>query len=122
MWGRFVNRPYLYKMPTLTFLPHNIVTLGTEGDSVLDIALNNGVDLPHNCGGVCACSTCHVIVKEGMENLSEMEDNEADQLDQAEGLTLTSRLGCQAKILGNVVVEIPVINETLRPLFHESQS
>lgn len=117
-----MNRPYLCKMPNLTFLPYNITTQGREGDSILDIALNNGVDLPHNCGGVCACSTCHVIVKEGMENLSEMEDNEADQLDQAEGLTLASRLGCQAKVLGNVVVEIPVINESLRPLFHESQS
>lgn len=117
-----MNRPYLCKMPNLTFLPYNITTQGREGDSILDIALNNGVDLPHNCGGVCACSTCHVIVKEGTENLSEMEDNEADQLDQAEGLTLASRLGCQAKVLGNVVVEIPVINESLRPLFHESQS
>ncbi len=76
--------------------------------SILDVALGNGIDLQHNCGGKCACTTCHVIVKQGMENLSKMEEDEEDRLDTAEGLTLESRLGCQAVVHGDVVVEIPM--------------
>src|ERR1700735_2836148 len=63
--------------------------------SLLDVALNYGVRLDHACGGNCACTTCHVWVKEGAENLSEMEDDEADRLDMAADLQLNSRLGCQ---------------------------
>lgn len=76
-------------------------------ESLLDIALAFGIPLEHACGGSCACTTCHVIVKEGEENLSPMEDDEADRLDMAAGLTLHSRLGCQAVVNGDVVVEIP---------------
>jgi 2Fe-2S ferredoxin len=81
-------------------------------ESILDIALNFGVHLDHACGGNCACTTCHVIVKEGKSLLSEMDDDEADRLDTAAGLTLHSRLGCQAQITkpGEVVVEIPSWN------------
>ena len=75
--------------------------------SLLDIALANGIELEHNCGGSCACTTCHVIVREGAENLSEMAEDEEDRLDMAEGLTIRSRLGCQAVVRGDVVVEIP---------------
>src|SRR5437764_675732 len=75
--------------------------------SLLDIALANDIELEHNCGGSCACTTCHVIVKEGAENLSEMAGDEEDRLDMAEGLTIHSRLGCQAVVRGDVVVEIP---------------
>jgi ferredoxin, 2Fe-2S len=75
--------------------------------SLLDIALANGIELEHNCGGSCACTTCHVIVREGAENLSEMAEDEEDRLDLAEGLTIHSRLGCQAVVRGDVVVEIP---------------
>jgi 2Fe-2S ferredoxin len=80
--------------------------------SILDVALNNGVRLDHACGGNCACTTCHVWVKEGAENLSEMDDDEADRLDMAADLQLNSRLGCQAVINkpGKVVVEIPAWN------------
>jgi 2Fe-2S ferredoxin len=74
------------------------------------VAENCGVELEHACGGVCACTTCHVIVKEGDENLSEMDDEEQDRLDMAPGLTLHSRLGCQAVVKGDVVVEIPSWN------------
>jgi ferredoxin, 2Fe-2S len=80
---------------------------GLKG-SFLDVAMNNGVHLEHACGGSCACTTCHLIVRKGMENLSEMEDNEADRLDTAWELTTTSRLGCQAVIKGDVVVEFPL--------------
>ena len=80
--------------------------------SLLDVALNFGIGLDHACGGNCACTTCHVWVKEGAENLSEMDDDEADRLDMAADLQLNSRLGCQAAIVkpGKVVVEIPAWN------------
>lgn len=104
-------------MPKVTFLPENVTidydpaTMpysehGLQG-SLLDIALNNGVQLEHACGGSCACTTCHVIVRAGDTNLSEMEDEEADRVETAAGLTLHSRLGCQAVVKGDVTVEIP---------------
>jgi len=101
----------------VTFLPLNMTVevddsqypFGDHGlpGSILDIALAHNISLEHNCGGNCACTTCHVIVKEGAENLSEMQPDEEDRLDMAEGLTLHSRLGCQAVVKGDVVVEIP---------------
>ncbi|HWC77465.1 MAG TPA: 2Fe-2S iron-sulfur cluster-binding protein [Blastocatellia bacterium] len=78
---------------------------GLEG-SLLDIALNFGIPLEHACGGNCACTTCHVIVKQGEENLSEMDECEEDRLYLADGLTLHSRLGCQAIVKGDVTVEV----------------
>jgi ferredoxin, 2Fe-2S len=80
--------------------------------SLLDVAENFDVFLDHACGGNCACTTCHVLVKEGADKLNEMEDDEADRLDMAAGLELNSRLGCQAVIEkpGKVVVEIPAWN------------
>jgi ferredoxin, 2Fe-2S len=77
---------------------------------LLDIFLNFGIHLEHACGGNCACTTCHVIVTKGLENLSEMDDDEADRLDMAAGLTLKSRLGCQCIVEGDVEVEIPTWN------------
>jgi 2Fe-2S ferredoxin len=78
---------------------------GKEG-SLLDIALNYGIEMQHACGGNCACTTCHVIVKEGEENLTTMDDDEDDRLYMADGLTLHSRLGCQAVVEGDVTVEL----------------
>jgi 2Fe-2S ferredoxin len=78
-----------------------------EGTTILEACMENAIRLQHNCGGVCACSTCHVIIEEGMENLSEMTDEEEEQLDEAVGLTLKSRLGCQCRIYGNITVFIP---------------
>ncbi|MEP7234216.1 MAG: 2Fe-2S iron-sulfur cluster-binding protein [Ignavibacteriota bacterium] len=99
----------------------NITCEALVGDNVLEVALANGIDLQHNCGGVCACSTCHVIVRKGTNALTDMEDDEGDQLDEAEGLTLESRLGCQAKITEEVdlIVEIPQLNPAIAKLFHE---
>jgi len=101
----------------VTFLPLNTTVevddakypLADHGKpgSLLDIALAHDIHLEHNCGGSCACTTCHVIVREGADNLSEMEGDEEDRLDMAEGLTIRSRLGCQAIVRGDVVVEIP---------------
>lgn len=104
-------------MPKVTFLPANVAVEFEPGalpyqehgrpESLLDVAMNYGVPLEHACGGNCACTTCHVVVREGDENLSEMEECEEDRLYEAAGLTLHSRLGCQAVVLGDVVVEIP---------------
>ncbi len=79
-------------------------------ESLLDIALNFGIQLEHACGGNCACTTCHVWVKEGGNNLSPMDDDEADRLDMAADLQLNSRLGCQCVVQGDVTVEIPSWN------------
>ena len=78
--------------------------------SILDVALNFGIQLEHACGGSCACTTCHVVVKQGDGNLSPADDDELDRLDMAAGLTLHSRLGCQAVVKGDVTVEIPAWN------------
>ena len=96
------------KIHKVTFLPFNKTVEARAGMSILDVALENGIDLEHNCGGNCACSTCHVIIKQGMEHLTPQSLDEEDQLEEADGLTLNSRLGCQAKILGDLVVEIPL--------------
>lgn len=95
-------------MANLTFLPQNRAVAAHEGDTVLDAALHHGIPLEHECGGNCACTTCHVIVLEGGENLSPMEEVEADRLSTAEGLTPTSRLACQAILRGgDVIVLLP---------------
>ncbi|MBI4461332.1 MAG: 2Fe-2S iron-sulfur cluster binding domain-containing protein, partial [Acidobacteria bacterium] len=80
--------------------------------SFLDIALNHGIHLEHACGGNCACTTCHVVVKQGAELLSQAEDDELDRLDMAADLQLNSRLGCQVVVErpGEIVVDIPAWN------------
>lgn len=87
------------------------VPYGHDGlpGSILDIAMGCHMGLDHACGGVCACSTCHVIVHEGSESCNEASDAEFDQLDEAAGVTAKSRLGCQCVPDGtkDVVVEIP---------------
>ena len=115
---------------TITFLPINVTIEVNPDDlpygdtglpgSILDIALKYGVDIDHACGGVCACSTCHCIVQDGEESLSEMSDGEDDQLSYAPGLTPTSRLSCQSVANGtrNLVVYIPNWN---RNAVRESQ-
>ncbi len=101
-------------MPKLIILPHPVLCPdgaaleGQSGETILDVALRNGIEIEHACEKSCACTTCHVIVREGFASLSEMEENEEDMLDRAWGLEPNSRLSCQA-ILSNtpVTVEIP---------------
>jgi len=92
---------------TVTFIPLNQSVEVQNGTTILEACLDNDIDLEHACGGFCACTTCHVIVKEGEANISEMEFDEEDKLDTCEGVTLRSRLGCQSRVEGNLVVEIP---------------
>jgi ferredoxin, 2Fe-2S len=79
-------------------------------ESILDVAINFGIHLEHACGGSCACTTCHVVVQEGDNNLSPAADDELDRLDMAPDLSLHSRLGCQAVVKGDVTVVIPSWN------------
>jgi len=81
--------------------------------SILDIALGAHVPLDHACGGVNACSTCHVIVHEGLESCNEATEAEYDELDEAPGVTPKSRLGCQCVPDGaaDIVVEVPDWNK-----------
>jgi len=88
------------------------------GQSFLELATAAGIDLDHACGGVCACSTCHVKILAGADALNETSEDEDDQLDEARGVDLTSRLGCQARIQrapagGVIEVEIPAWNVNL---------
>lgn len=83
-----------------------IVTVDS-GDTILDAALDNNLHLNHNCGAVCACSTCHVYVDKGMNNLPEISDKEEDFIDRAENPKINSRLGCQCIINSDIEVTIP---------------
>jgi ferredoxin, 2Fe-2S len=84
---------------------------GQEG-SILEIALGNGIEIDHSCGGVCACSTCHVIVQKGLESCNPATDDELDQVEGAPGITTESRLACQCVPNGecDLVVEVPSWN------------
>ena len=101
-------------MPIIHILPHGeLAPQGARieaaaGTSVCEALLENGIHIEHACEMSCACTTCHVIVKEGLGSLGELDEAEEDLLDRAWGLTPTSRLSCQA-ILSNqdVTIEIP---------------
>ena len=101
-------------MPKITVLPHaEYCPQGTtveapRGTSICEALLENGIPIEHACEMSCACTTCHVVVRQGFESLNELEESEEDLLDRAWGLEPQSRLSCQA-ILANqdVTVEIP---------------
>jgi 2Fe-2S ferredoxin len=101
-------------MPRVKVLPHaELCAQGAEfeakaGVSLLDNLLEQGIEVEHACEKSCACTTCHVIVREGFDSLSEASEDEEDLLDRAWGLTPVSRLSCQAMVDGeDLVVEIP---------------
>lgn len=101
-------------MPKITVLPHpelcpeGTTFDATSGQSVLDNCLEHGVKIEHACEKACACTTCHVIVRQGFRSLGEADEFEEDLLDKAWGLTSVSRLSCQA-IVGDedLTVEVP---------------
>ena len=101
-------------MTKVTVLPHEVLcpqgaTFDAEpGTSICDALLANHIEIEHACEKSCACTTCHVIVREGFEDLPPATDKEDDLLDKAWGLELTSRLSCQARVQDEpVTVEIP---------------
>ena len=87
--------------------------------SILDIANGFSMGLDHACGGVCACSTCHVWVKKGLESLSDQEDAEADRLDQAFDVRANSRLSCQS-LVGSEDVDVDITQESLQAFLDEN--
>lgn len=94
------------KTHAVVFTNVNRTVAANEGDTLLEVALAHDVPLMHACGGFCACTTCHVKVLAGADHLSDLEDEEIDRVETAEGNDDTSRLGCQAKVQGPVSVEI----------------
>lgn len=118
-YNQSVEAPLPATSYRLTFLPMEVTVEVDPGGfpasgeglpgSILDVAVDAGIDLDHACGGVCACSTCHVIFRQGHETCQEATEDEEDMLDTAPGLELTSRLACQAVPDGtaDVVVEVP---------------
>jgi len=95
-------------VPRVTFLPAGRTAEVPAGATILEAAEAAGVELPHNCGGVCACVTCHVWVEEGLASLDGPSEKEDDKLSEAVGLTAASRLGCQARVAGaDLTVRIP---------------
>ncbi|MFT4598068.1 MAG: 2Fe-2S ferredoxin [Bacteroidia bacterium] len=88
--------------------PNKEVTIEVqEGDSILDAAHDNEIQLNHNCGAVCACSTCQVYIDKGMDSLSEISDKEEDFIDRAINPRINSRLGCQCIVTADIEVTIP---------------
>jgi 2Fe-2S ferredoxin len=95
-------------VPRVTFLPGGEAADVPPGTTLIDAADAAGVELPHNCGGVCACVTCHVWVEEGLASLSQATEREDDKLDEAVGLNASSRLACQARVgAADVVARVP---------------
>jgi len=95
-------------LPHPTYCPDGAVLEAAAGKSVCDVLLENDIDIEHACEKSCACTTCHVIVREGFASLNELDDKEEDLLDMAWGLEATSRLSCQAIVAEeDLVVEIP---------------
>ena len=90
-----------------------------EGTSLLDGAEEGGAQVGHSCGGVCACSTCHVWVKKGLATLSEQDDMEMDRLDLAFDVRPISRLACQAKV-GSSDIEVQITEESLKAFMDEN--
>ena len=83
------------------------------GQSLLEVALKNDIELHHNCGGVCACSTCHLYVNKGDDYLEELSDKEEDFIDRAVNPRINSRLGCQCLLLNDSgVIEVTLPDQT----------
>ena len=101
-------------MPKLSVLPHaTLCPTGAEidaaaGETLCNILLEHGIEIEHACEKSCACTTCHVVLREGFDSLEAAEEKEEDMLDKAWGLEATSRLSCQARMpASNLVIEIP---------------
>jgi ferredoxin, 2Fe-2S len=100
--------PVIRILPNADLCPQGDTIEAPAGTSVCEALLENGIAIEHACEMSCACTTCHVVVKEGFASLGEMDESEEDLLDRAWGLTPTSRLSCQAILSDkDVVIEIP---------------
>ncbi len=86
--------------------------MAAKGEHLLEVAMEHGINIEHACGGVCACSTCHVYIEKGAESLSESTEAEEDRVEEAPGLQRNSRLSCQCVVKGDgpIVVRVPAWN------------
>ena len=100
--------PQIVVLPHASLCPEGAVIEAPAGQSLCDALLESDIEIEHACEKSCACTTCHVVVREGFESLDDAEEKEEDLLDRAWGLEATSRLSCQA-VLGDedLVIEIP---------------
>ena len=100
--------PQIISLPHEEICPEGAVIEADSGTTICDAALEHGIEIEHACAKSCACTTCHVIVREGFESLGEASEEEEDLLDKAWGLEPESRLSCQAEVKDkDLVVEIP---------------
>ncbi|MBL9037694.1 MAG: 2Fe-2S iron-sulfur cluster binding domain-containing protein [Archangium sp.] len=108
-------------MPKIRFISplHEVTVEVPPGTSILDAAETGDAQVGHSCGGVCACSTCHVWVKKGLDSLSEQDDMEMDRLDLAFDVRPFSRLACQAKV-GAVDLDVQITEESLKAFMDEN--
>ena len=106
-------------MPRVLFVDQNVEIEVPVGSSILDAAQKSHAPEGSACGGVCACSTCHVYVDAGAELLSPAEEDEEDILDKAFDVRMNSRLGCQAKIAADGLVRVRISKESLEAFYAE---
>jgi 2Fe-2S ferredoxin len=106
-------------MPKVLFVDQGIETEVPVGESILKAAKKAHAPEGDACGGVCACSTCHVYVEEGQELLSDAQEKEEDILDKAFDVRINSRLGCQSKILRDGIVKVRISRESLAAYYNE---
>jgi 2Fe-2S ferredoxin len=100
--------PQIVVLPHATLCPDGAVIDAPAGQSICDVLLEHDIDIEHACEKSCACTTCHVVIREGFSSLNEAEEKEEDLLDKAWGLEANSRLSCQAILADqDLVVEIP---------------
>lgn len=106
-------------MPKVRFIDQQLEVEVPTGTSILEAAKKIHAPEGDACGGVCACSTCHVYVEEGDELLSEAEEEEEDILDKAFDVRMNSRLGCQAKVEGDGLIAVRISRESLDAFYNE---
>lgn len=95
-------------MPHEILLPDGRIVNASVGETILDVALRNGIKIEHFCEKSCACATCHCIIRSGFDSLSPLSEKEEDMLDKAWGVETQSRLSCQAHLTNeDLIVEIP---------------
>ena len=105
---------YTIKVRTKDVATNEMIIEATAGQTLLEVLLKNNIDLPHECGGMCYCSTCHIWIKSGSEFILEKSKRETDFLNKAMGRTNESRLACQCLLVkgGKLIsIEIPSKNE-----------
>ncbi|UDG80329.1 ISC system 2Fe-2S type ferredoxin [Candidatus Annandia pinicola] len=101
----------IFFLPHKTILPKGKIVYHRSKDSILNIALKNGININHACEKVCACTTCHCIIKKGFNSLNKINELESDMLDKAWNLNFKSRLSCQAIISDkDLIIKIPKYN------------